>query len=119
MATDTIPTNEEIKEELPALQEAFECAHGKDAFMDVYIKQFNERPSMRADNFNRSAHIPLMAYFFSYALGRPDQRYLDAFKLEACKPWAGMKEAHTFDPQQVIKDLHTAVDQYLPEHHAA
>lgn len=119
MAIRNIPTNEEIKDELTGLQEAFENAHGKDAFMDVYIKHFNERPSMRADNFNRSAHIPLMAYFFSYALGRPDQRYLDAFKLEACKPWAGMKDAESFSPAEVIKDLHSAVDQFLPEHHAA
>ncbi len=119
MAVQEIPTNAEIKDELTGLQQAFENAHGKEAFMDVYIKQFNERPSMRADNFNRSAHIPLMAYFFSYALGRPDQRYLEAFKLEACKPWSGMKDAASFDPAQVITDLHTAVDTYLPEHHAA
>ncbi len=119
MAIEKIPSNDEIKEELEGLRAEFELAHGEDVFMDVYINRFNERPSMRADNFNRSAHIPLMAYFFSYALGKPDDRYLDAFKLEACKPWSGMKEADTFNPAQVINDLHEEVDTCIHHHHAA
>ena len=120
MDTQKTLSIDDVKKLSETLQEKFKAAHGEDAFMDVYVKKFNERPSMRADNFNRSAHIPLMAYFLSYAIGKPDERFIAAFKVEACKPFGGRKREPTDEElDQIIEDLHTEVDQNFPDRCAA
>lgn len=120
MDNDNTLSMDEVKALSESLQEEFKAAHGEKAFAEIYIKHFNERPSMRTSNFNRSAHIPLMAYFLSYALGKPNERFVAAFKVEACKPWDGMKRKPSdIELNQIIRDLREDVDTYLPEQHAA
>jgi hypothetical protein len=101
------------RQTIKALRPHFDQRFGHDAYDTVYIEDFNQKPCMQQDDFNRSAHLPLMAYFFACALGQPLGELSRAFRAEALKPLTGHIAPFTCDTDAILSELRESVDRLL------
>lgn len=117
-----------IRAQADRLMDIFDRAREPGAFHKIYQEQVNTSPLLQPDNFNRSAHIPLMTYFLARAMGKSEEEqiyYKAAFMYEAKQP-SRRKNLETGEPYEVqmtcsdkelmkiIKHTDTVVDA-LPE----
>ena len=97
------------------LRQEFYAAHGEEAFKEHYINHFNEKPSMQARTFNRSAQPLLATLFLSVVLKKGktlQDALIDGFTAEAEKPWDGQKETFTHKMRdQILYDLQDTTDK--------